>query len=65
MRKLTALLAFALSVAIAGSGAALAQPYPAKPINWVVGFPPGGGADAVTRMVSAKVAQNIGQSIVV
>ena len=41
------------------------QPYPSKPITWVVGFPPGGGADGVTRLVSAKVSQNIGQPIVV
>src|SRR5947208_2893046 len=41
------------------------QPYPSKAISWVVGFPPGGGADGVTRLVSAKVAQNIGQPIVV
>ena len=45
---------------------AWAQPaYPSKPISWVVGFPPGGGADGVTRLVSAKVSQNIGQPIVV
>src|SRR2546421_2504850 len=45
---------------------AWAQPaYPSKPITWVVGFPPGGGADGVTRLVSAKVSQNIGQPIVV
>jgi tripartite-type tricarboxylate transporter receptor subunit TctC len=31
----------------------------------VVGFPPGGGADGVTRLVAAKVSQNIGQPIVV
>jgi tripartite-type tricarboxylate transporter receptor subunit TctC len=41
------------------------QPYPSKPMTWVVGFPPGGGADGVTRLVSAKVSQNIGQPIVV
>ena len=47
-------------------GAAHAQQaFPSKPISWVVGFPPGGGADGVTRLVSAKVAQNIGQPIVV
>jgi tripartite-type tricarboxylate transporter receptor subunit TctC len=39
--------------------------FPSKPINWVVGFPPGGGADGVTRLVAAKVSQNIGQPIVV
>jgi tripartite-type tricarboxylate transporter receptor subunit TctC len=41
------------------------QSYPSKPISWVVGFPPGGGADGVTRLVAAKVSQNIGQPIVV
>ena len=41
------------------------QSYPSKPINWVVGFPPGGGADGVTRLVAAKVSQNIGQPVVV
>jgi tripartite-type tricarboxylate transporter receptor subunit TctC len=41
------------------------QSFPSKPINWVVGFPPGGGADGVTRLVAAKVSQNIGQPIVV
>jgi tripartite-type tricarboxylate transporter receptor subunit TctC len=41
------------------------QAYPSKPLTWVVGFPPGGGADGVTRLVSSKVSQNIGQPIVV
>jgi tripartite-type tricarboxylate transporter receptor subunit TctC len=41
------------------------QPFPSKTINWVVGFPPGGGADGVTRLVAAKLSQNIGQPVVV
>src|ERR671938_1605274 len=51
-------------VAAAAAPAARAQ-YPSKPITWVVGFPPGGGADGVTRLVSAKVSQNVGQPFVV
>ncbi len=39
--------------------------FPARPLTWVVGFPPGGGADSVTRLVAAKMAQNIGQSVLV
>src|SRR2546423_2028452 len=41
------------------------QSYRAKPINWVVGFPPGGGADGVTRQVASKLSQNIGQPVIV
>lgn len=41
------------------------QAFPSRAISWVVGFPPGGGADGVTRLVAAKVSQNIGQPVVV
>jgi tripartite-type tricarboxylate transporter receptor subunit TctC len=59
---------FLIAAAAAGVAplAARAQSgYPTKAINWVVGFPPGGGADGVTRLVAAKVAQNIGQPVIV
>ncbi len=55
-------LTFAASLALAP---AIAQPFPSKPITWVVGFPPGGGADGVARIVTAKMSQNLGQPIVV
>ena len=32
---------------------ARAQAYPNKPLRWIVGFPPGGGADTVARVMGS------------
>lgn len=37
----------------------------AKPITWIVGFPPGGTVDALTRIAARKLAEKTGQSVVV
>lgn len=42
-----------------------AQMYPVKPVNLIVGFPPGGGADIVARVVGQKLSDAWGQPIVV
>jgi tripartite-type tricarboxylate transporter receptor subunit TctC len=39
--------------------------YPAKPVRFVVGFPPGGGNDTIARMVGQKLSARIGQAIVI
>ena len=55
----------AAAFAVAASTAALAQAYPARPITLVVGFPPGGGADAVARIMSEKLGRVLSQTIIV
>jgi len=47
------------------SGLAFAQPYPAKPIRLIAPYPPGGGVDTVSRIVSDKLAARLGQPITV
>ncbi|HVL37356.1 MAG TPA: tripartite tricarboxylate transporter substrate binding protein [Burkholderiales bacterium] len=47
------------------AGAALAQDYPAKPIRWIVPFPPGGGADATARIITQKMIENTGRNIII
>ncbi len=57
---------FALAAAAAVAAlAAHAQAYPSKTISLVVGFAPGGSADALARMMADKLAANLGQQIIV
>jgi tripartite-type tricarboxylate transporter receptor subunit TctC len=45
---------------------AYAQPgYPARPIQLVVTVPPGGAADFIARIIAAKLADALGQSVIV
>jgi tripartite-type tricarboxylate transporter receptor subunit TctC len=58
-----------LAAAAAGLPAAApiarAQSYPSRPLRWVVGFPPAGGADTVVRIVAPWLAERLGQPVVI
>ena len=72
-RSPRAILHAAIAIAVLAlysSDKALAQAdvaanYPAKPIRVIVGFAAGGGNDLLARIVSQKLAENIGQPVVV
>lgn len=56
----------ALGAALAcAATAAMAETWPAKPIRMIVGFPAGGGADIVARVLGAELGKSLGQSVVV
>ncbi len=59
------LCAFAVVFSQSTVGAAQPAAYPAKPIRMVVGFPPGGGNDAMGRLFGQKFAERFGQSVVI
>lgn len=65
LTTLTSQLFLAASLT-AASLAQAAEPWPqAKPINWIVGFAPGGSVDVITRAFAQQVATALGQSVVV
>jgi tripartite-type tricarboxylate transporter receptor subunit TctC len=65
MKTLKALFS-ALVAAIAMSGiSATAQDFPNKPIRIIVPYSPGGGTDAVARMMAQRLTVTLGQSVVV
>jgi tripartite-type tricarboxylate transporter receptor subunit TctC len=62
MSRLTALVAvffFALAVPV------LAETYPTRSITLVVPYPPGGGVDAMARVVAERLTGALGQQVVV
>src|SRR5262249_7562679 len=44
---------------------AWAQAYPARPGRWIVGFPPGGGADTVARIAGQWLSDRLGQPVII
>lgn len=62
MRSLS-IMAFVLA-AFLGLQAQAAD-YPDKPITVIVPFPPGGSSDVTARLVSKKMAERVGQSVVI
>ncbi|HEX7053722.1 MAG TPA: tripartite tricarboxylate transporter substrate binding protein [Burkholderiales bacterium] len=45
--------------------AALAQPFPARPVYLISQFPPGGQTDVIARLLAPKLAESTGQPFVV
>ena len=58
-------LAGALTAAAALPKLASAIDYPTRPIRLVIGFPPGGGADVVGRIMARWLSGRLGQQVIV
>ena len=42
-----------------------AQAYPSKPLRWLIGFPAGGGADTVARIMEPWLTRRLGQPVII
>ena len=60
-----AFLAALLALTAAFVGVAQAQQYPNRPIRMFVGYPAGGGADALARLTATHLSEALGQQVVV
>jgi len=65
MQRRTLLQAGGAAVATLAAPHLLAQEWPYAPVRIVVGFPPGGGTDALARVVAAKLTQMWNQQVIV
>ena len=74
MRRTLRVAAFAAAQVVVLSGAfaplsicstARAQDYPLRTVTLVVPYPPGGGVDAMARVVAEKLSNSLGQQVVV
>ena len=52
-------------VGLAYCASALAQTFPSKPVKIVVPFTPGGANDVIARVVSQRMAEPLGQQVIV
>jgi tripartite-type tricarboxylate transporter receptor subunit TctC len=64
-RAWAAALVGAFALLTAAAPAAHAQAWPAKPIRWIIPFPPGGPADINARMIAPRLSERLGQQVVV
>ena len=59
------LCSVAIAVSCVVAAPVFGQAYPAKPIRFIVGFPPGGTNDIVARVIAPKLGEQMGQQVIV
>jgi tripartite-type tricarboxylate transporter receptor subunit TctC len=65
MQRRTLIHATGAALASLGAPRLMAQEWPNAPVRIIVGFPPGGGTDALARVVAAKLAEMWKQQVIV
>jgi tripartite-type tricarboxylate transporter receptor subunit TctC len=55
----------AIALVLAAGSARAADPYPTRPVHWIVPFPPGGATDVVARIMAQWMSEHLGQQVVI
>lgn len=53
------------SITLMTATGAVAQDYPARPVKWVVPYPPGGATDIVARLIGHRLSERLGQQFII
>jgi tripartite-type tricarboxylate transporter receptor subunit TctC len=65
MRQYRSVQLILMLSALAAWTAAVAQPFPNRPLRIINPFPPGGGVDITNRIVASKLGEVLGQQVIV
>jgi len=65
LTRLVALLGALAAVVVGTAEAAQAADYPARPVRWIVPYPPGGTTDIVARLIGDALGRRLGQQFVI
>ena len=60
-----ALVVVVVGLLLAGLGSASAVDYPTRPVRWIIGYPAGGAADIVARIMGQWLTERLGQSVII
>src|SRR5262245_56432412 len=60
-----ALLIAGVIALLGGTQSARPQPYPSRPINMIVPFPPGGNTDIMARALQNEMAKSLKQTVII
>jgi tripartite-type tricarboxylate transporter receptor subunit TctC len=65
MRRLAACAIACVALACGAAVARAADDYPNHPVRWLVGYPPGGSTDIVSRLIGQYLSEHLGQQFVI
>jgi tripartite-type tricarboxylate transporter receptor subunit TctC len=64
-RTALGLIGSGVSTFAIGRASAAGADYPARPVRWIVGYPPGGATDILARLIGQRLSEKIGQQFVI